>query len=75
MNAKLRSITIRMGIIGMILCFLPVIALANEAVPKAVAEIDSFDFGTVLEGKDVIYDFIIKNTGDALLKIENVRTG
>jgi len=75
MNAKLRSITIKIGIIGMILCFLPVIAMANEAVPKAVAETDSFDFGTVLEGNTVLHDFVIKNTGDAPLKIENVRTG
>lgn len=75
MNVSIRSIGFKIAIMGLILCFLPVMAVANEPAPKAVAETDSYEFGTVLEGNDVIHDFVIKNTGDAPLEIQNVRSG
>ena len=45
--------------------------------PNAVAVIptDSFDFGSVDEGKEVFHDFMIKNGGTADLKIINVKSG
>jgi len=49
-------------------------AQASEGKPNAVLEINSYDFGFAYEGKDVIHDFIIKNTGDANLEIKAVKT-
>ena len=75
MKAKFKSTIIKLVILGMTLCLLPAIAMANEPAPKAVVEIDSYDFGTVLEGNNVMHEFVIKNEGDAPLDITNVRTG
>ncbi len=35
----------------------------------------SFNFGSAVEGTDVIHDFIIRNAGDAPLMIDGVKTG
>ncbi len=75
MNSNFRSIVLKTGLIGMVLCFLAASAAAEQTAPKAVAPTESYQFGTVLEGNDVIHDFVIQNTGDAPLDIENVRTG
>ncbi len=48
---------------------------ADEAAPVAVIENDSFDFGSVYAGIDVIHDFIIQNKGDADLEIKDVKAG
>lgn len=60
-----------------VVCFLGIVtpAHATEGVPNALVEGDSHDFGSVFEGTAVIHDFIVKNTGDADLKIKNVYTG
>lgn len=34
-----------------------------------------FEFGEVMEGTDVIHDFIVKNTGKGTLQIDQVRPG
>lgn len=75
MNRNFRSTVFKTSLISMLLCFLAASAIAEQAAPKAVAETESYSFGTVLEGNDVIHDFYIKNAGDAPLDIENVRTG
>jgi len=58
-------------------CFFVVLtsAHAGEGKPVAVPQSDTYDFGEVLAGKDVIHDFIIKNTGDADLEIKDVKAG
>lgn len=43
--------------------------------PKAVAESGIYNFGTVPEGKTVKAEFTIKNTGNADLVVEKVKTG
>lgn len=45
------------------------------AAPIAQVPESGFTFATVVDGADVLHDFVIKNTGDAELKIEKVRTG
>ncbi len=56
-------------------CFLAVLtsAHAGEGKPIAVIEADTYNFGEVYERTDVIYDFIIKNTGDVDLEIQTVK--
>ncbi len=44
-------------------------------VPRAVAVDPSYDFGSVYAGETLYHDFIIKNTGDAELKIESIHSG
>ena len=55
--------------------FLPGMAVGGEGVPVAVVEEQSFEFPPQFEGTDVVHDFIIKNKGDAELKIVEVKAG
>ena len=48
---------------------------AAKATAQAVAVKPVFEFEPVLEGDIVTHQFIIKNTGTAVLKILKVRTG
>ena len=48
---------------------------ADEGAPVAVFENDSFDFGSVYEGTNVIHDFKVQNKGDADLEIKDVKAG
>jgi hypothetical protein len=59
-----------------IVCFFAVFTSvhASEGQPVAVVEADTYDFGEVYEGTDIIFDFIVKNTGDADLEILTVKT-
>lgn len=74
MKFRCPPLFVRIGLAAMLLCLLPLMAVAQPA-PKAELESLSHDFGSVLEGNDVIHGFVIKNTGDAPLDIEKVRTG
>ena len=58
------------GIVGMLAA-----APAIAGTPAARVETGAYDFGTAFEGADIIHDYIIKNTGDADLEIQNVKTG
>jgi hypothetical protein len=62
--------------LAVIICFLAVLtsAYAGEGKPIAVIEADTYDFGEVYEGTDIIANFIVKNTGDADLEILTVKT-
>jgi hypothetical protein len=48
---------------------------ADVGVPSAFIEGISYDFGTSLEGIDIVHEFIIKNKGDADLEIVKVKSG
>jgi len=43
--------------------------------PIAVVEVDTHDFRLAYEGKDVIHEFTIKNTGRTDLVVQDVKTG
>ena len=51
--------------------------MQNEPEKKAVAHfpVSHYRFDAVIEGTDVVYDFIVQNKGDAPLDIIKVRTG
>ena len=49
-------------------------AYAGKGGPIAVIEADTYDFGEVYEGTDIVSNFIVKNTGDADLEIQTVKT-
>ena len=49
-------------------------AEAEQKKPVAVFPEKIFEFAEVLDGKDVVHDFVVQNTGDAVLKIEKVDT-
>lgn len=42
--------------------------------PSAAISIPDYQFSSVLDGTEVTHEFVIKNKGDALLKIEKVKT-
>lgn len=56
-------------------------AYGTETVPvKAVAPVaivaeSTYTFSPVPEGTEVVHDFTIKNTGNAELRVEQVKTG
>lgn len=51
--------------------------VAPEAGPSPLASVvnSTYTFEKVLEGQEVLHDFIVKNEGDAVLKIDNVKAG
>lgn len=48
---------------------------AQESKAKAVISSNIYEFEPVLDGAEVIHDFVIKNTGTATLEIEKIETG
>lgn len=46
-----------------------------QNVPAAFLPSDKYEFPSVVEGVDVIHNFIIQNKGTAPLKIEKVSAG
>ncbi len=48
---------------------------AEEGQAKAVISNNAFEFAPVLDGAEVIHDFVIQNTGKATLEIEKIETG
>jgi len=47
----------------------------TQSVPIAVVSETKFQAAPVLEGNDIMHDFVIKNTGTGELKISRVKTG
>ena len=47
----------------------------SPAMPVAQAEEVEYKFPTALDGDEIRHGFVIRNTGNAPLKIENVKTG
>ncbi len=46
-----------------------------DGTPTAVAPDPVYEFKPVLEGEEVVNDFVIQNKGTAPLRIERVKTG
>jgi hypothetical protein len=44
-----------------------------RTAPKAVFPKRTHNFGEVFEGKEIKYDFVVENKGDAPLVIKNIR--
>ena len=69
------SFTVPILVVLMVLA--PVAAAGEpsaEPAPKALFVEKSWKFESVLEGAEVVHDFVVKNQGQAPLKITNVRT-
>jgi len=49
------------------------IAVVAQAAPRLDVDEPAFDFGSVLEGETVTHSFVLTNTGDALLVIQQAR--
>lgn len=50
-------------------------ASETQSSPVASVPTELFEFESVAEGLDVSHNFVIQNTGNGPLKIENVKTG
>lgn len=50
-------------------------AADNPSGPMAVFPEKAFEFGSVLEGKEITHDFVVQNRGASELIIENVKPG
>jgi len=61
----------------LLLIGLPVISYAGveKGQAKAVISNNTFEFKPVLDGAEVIHDFVIQNTGNGPLEIEKIETG
>lgn len=64
-------------VLALSLCviFGPIFAFAAESAPSAVVEKPAYEFPPQFDGLDVVHDFVVKNTGDAELKILDVKAG
>jgi hypothetical protein len=63
-----------------LLCMLltPVVGLAADTTmqgPVALLPEDVFEFQPVLEGSEVVHEFVIRNMGDTLLEILKIESG
>ena len=71
---------VKMMLIGVLLLLLPQAGLSAEAVtdgakPSAIVSEPTYEFDEVVDGSQVIHDFIIQNKGDAPLDITKVKPG
>jgi hypothetical protein len=51
------------------------IGAQDDAQPSAFFPATSYEFSPVLDGTKVMHEFVIQNKGNALLKVERVKTG
>jgi hypothetical protein len=51
------------------------ICAQDEAKPVAVYPETFYEFSAVLDGSEVVHDFVVQNKGLATLQIERVKTG
>ncbi len=78
MNLKLRCLALALGIFGLLAAAAPAAAAQEEpqpAMPEMIVVDALFDFGRVLEGTEVVHDFLVENRGSGDLAINQVRTG
>ena len=47
---------------------------SDKPIPIAFTASDTFEHPPVVEGKEVVHDYVIQNRGNAELKIEKVKT-
>ncbi len=50
-------------------------AAVAKGEPVAVVAEDNFSFAMVVDGSQVVHDFVLKNEGTAPLAVEKVKTG
>jgi len=73
MRASSRSVAILLLSV-FVLTVVPSVVV-GAGVPKFYVSKTTVDLGEVLEGSDVVYNFVIQNHGDAELQILSVRPG
>ena len=78
MYVKLRNLALFLGVFGLLATGAQALAAQDEshpAVPEMIVVQPLFDFGRVLEGTEVVHDFLVENRGTGDLAIDQVRTG
>ena len=62
---------------ALLLTLFATVSLGTQDQPKAVAFFPetSYEFMPVLDGAKVVHEFVIRNKGSAVLKVEKVKTG
>ena len=63
------------SVTGIVLICVFLTASIAAAGPVITVPVNRHDFGSVVEGAEVVHDFVIRNTGDAELVITRVKTG
>jgi hypothetical protein len=61
----------------LIIMILPVFCFGSDeqSLPDAALAENSYEFDPVLDGAQIIHDFVIMNKGSAVLDIQKVETG
>lgn len=67
----MHRITFRSSLVA---CIVFMTAFAAHAAPRIATDKPLFDFGSIPQGKKLTHTFVIRNTGDAPLTIEQVTT-
>ncbi len=49
--------------------------IQDESQPSAFFPETIYEFSAVLDGNNVVHDFVIQNKGNATLKVNEVKTG
>jgi ABC-type glycerol-3-phosphate transport system substrate-binding protein len=72
---KLKCIGISIGIVLMLAAACSGSTGGSSDAPLAVAPEPIFQFEPVLDGEEVVHDFVVENRGTAELVIHKVQTG
>ena len=75
MKPKHVGISIGIGIFLMLAASCFAAGAASSDTPLAVALEPIYNFDPVLDGEEVVHDFVIQNRGTAELQIHKVQTG
>ena len=64
-----------LAMVAVFCCLSRAAATAGPEAPRLEIREASFDFREAFEGEKVSHDFVVKNTGNAVLSIKEVRRG
>jgi len=72
---RLKAFVFTAGILFFTMFAATAFGAQEDAQPSAFFPTTSYEFSPVLDGTQVVHEFVIQNKGNAPLKIESVRTG
>jgi len=72
---KYKSLTVLSAALFLTLFAAVCFGTQDQSSPSAIFPETSYEFSAVLDGAEVVHEFVIQNKGTATLKVERVKTG
>jgi hypothetical protein len=71
---RFKAVAVLGGVLFMTVFLAIGVGAQEDAQPSAFFPATSYEFSPVLDGTKVMHEFVIQNKGNALLKVEKVKT-